>query len=78
MTWLKLILALLPTAIQAVEAILGPGNGAEKKAAVVATTSIVAAAAGATPEQGKAITDLAGAATDAIVAGYNATGVFKK
>jgi hypothetical protein len=81
MNWLNLILGILtaaPSIIHGVETVIGPGKGAEKKAAVMAITSNIATVAGATPAQVDAVSAIVSTVADATVQTLNAAGTFKK
>lgn len=73
----------LPALVAFIKEMEGSGDGATKKAAVTAfLASLLDGAAGfvteLTPELRAAIMKIAGAVIDAVVAAFNAVGLFKK
>jgi len=72
------IIGQVPIWVQAIESIVGSGNGASKKDLVQGMAGSAALASGATQEQAKAIVETTGSLADATVALFNTIGLFKK
>jgi hypothetical protein len=78
--WIQFCLALGPQAlalVMAIEAIVGTGNGAQKRGLAVSGLAASAQLAGATDAQIQQVTSIAPALIDSTVAALNAAGTFK-